>query len=345
MSDIVPNKDGHAGDRVALARVSSLVPVLEELDRRGANGNLLLSQHMMTRSQIADPYREITLARFVAMLEDAAVLAQDDLFCAKVGRQFRPGNLGPVGLIFGASSTLRRGLERLARWLNAWQGGTAVRVYEDNGLLIWSYRIDAKIAARRQDTEMTLGATIALSCDAFGASGRPFEIQVEHAEPADADRLRRIFGVRPLFSQPMNCLIYDVAEADLVHRVEDRDLISILERHVSDLCRSADSDEGLLGRVRTLVLMYLGQRAITLPLLASELNMSARTLQRRLANEGTSLRAIVRDCRLELGRIHLRDGRTSTAEVGRLLGYADNTTFWRAFKAGTGSTPSHYRRT
>ena len=48
--------------------------------------------------------------------------------------------------------------------------------------------------------------------------------------------------------------------------------------------------------------------------------------------------------RVELGRAHLREGRASNAEIARALGYADATAFWRAFKAGTGRTPTQYRR-
>lgn len=344
-SEKTPTQVGRAGEAVPLARVSSVSPVVEELDRRGPRADALLARHLMTRAQIADPYDEIPLARFVAFLEDAAATESDDLLCAKIGGQFRPGNLGPVGLLFGASSTLRRGLERLARWLNAWQGSTAVRVAEDDGTLVWSYRLDAEIWPRRQDTEMTLAATLALAREAFGVSGWPVGIHIEHAEPADPAPLARILGVRPLFSQPVNCLMFDLAEASRAHRAEDRDLMAILERHVADLCHPTEGGDGLIGKVRTLVLIHLGQRTITLPVMASELRVSTRTLQRRLAEEGTSLRAVVRECRLELGRLQLRAGQASTADIARSLGYSDNTTFWRAFKAGTGNAPSHYRWT
>ena len=218
-------------------------------------------------------------------------------------------------------------------------------VSEEAGVVVWSYRLDAEIFPRRQDTEYTLAATIALASGAFGTSGRPLEIHIEHVEPADPGPLARILGVRPLFGQPGNRLVFDRAGADRAHREEDRDLMAILEHHAADLCQPLDGIEGLIGKVRTLVLMHLGHRPITLPVMASELHVSTRTLQRRLAEEGTSLRALVRECRLELGRVHLRDGRASTAEIARSLGYSDNTTFWRAFKAGTGSAPSHYRRT
>lgn len=329
-----------------LIRASTLAPVIEELDRRRISGvDAMLARFSLTRARLADPYAELPLAGYVALLEHAAVATEDPLLGARVGSQFRPAHLGPVGLLFGASSTLRRGLMRLARWVGAWQDGVVMRVAEEDDVVVWSYRLgDHTLWPRRQDSEYTLTATVALAREAFGSSGRPIEAHLEHAEPDDPTPLSRALGLKPMFGQPTNGLVFSVAEADRVHRAEDRDLMTILERHVADLVQPEQGEDGLLARARTLVRAHLGRRRVTVPSMAAELNVSSRTLQRRLAEEGTSLRALVLQCRLELGRMHLRDGRISNAEIARVLGYADSTAFWRAFKAGVGSTPSQHRR-
>ena len=318
------------GSRVPLIRVSSLMPVVEEMDRRGPRAEALIARHLLSRAQLSDPYLEIPLARYVAFLEEAAAVEGDPLLGARVGGQFRPAHLGPVGLLFGSSSTLRRGLERLARWLMAWQDGTVMRIEAEADRLVWTYRLDSGIGPRRQDSEYSVAATLALAREAFGAAGRPVAIEVEHDAPADPGPLSRLLGLRPAFNQPGNRLIFDLAEAERVQRNEDRDLMAVLERHVADLCQPVQGPEGLVGKVRTLVLMHLGHRPITLPMIAAELRTSPRTL--------------VRACRLELGRVQLLAGRTSTAEIARTLGYADATAFWRAFKAETGTAPSRFRR-
>ena len=106
-----PGGFGNPSERVPLIRVSSLGPVMAELDRRGPRADALLATHLMTRAQLNDPYHKVPLARYVAFLEDAARVEGDELLGARVGGQFRPTHLGPVGLLFGASSTLRRGFE------------------------------------------------------------------------------------------------------------------------------------------------------------------------------------------------------------------------------------------
>ncbi|MFT4014576.1 MAG: AraC family transcriptional regulator ligand-binding domain-containing protein [Paracoccus sp. (in: a-proteobacteria)] len=287
---------------VAMIRVSSLVPVLRELDRRGLQGGPLLSRHLLSRPMLADSYAEIPLQRYVAFLEDAALCAADPLLCARVGTGFRPFDLGPVGLLFAASSTLRRGLERLAQSLNAWQGGTAIRVETDGEALTWTYRIAASdIGPHRQDSEYTLAATLALARDVFGAAGRPVEIHVEHDAPEDVGGLTRILGMRPAFGQTANRLIFDRAAAERVLRPEEHGLMSVLSRHVEDLSRPPTPGD-LVERVRHLIALHLGQRPVTLALVAAELNLSTRSLQRKLAEHGTALRPLVLQVLLETAR-------------------------------------------
>lgn len=330
--------------RIALIRVSSLAPIVAELDRRAHRAEKLMARHMLTRAQLKDPYCEIPLARYVAFLEDAAAIDGDPHFAARVGTGFRPSHLGPVGLLFNSSSSLHRGLNRLARFLMAWQGGTAVRVHSEEDLLIWDYRLeDPELWPRQQDNEFTVAATLAIARDAFGRSARPLEIHLEHKRPEDASEAARIFGLQPLYGAPANRLVFDLREADRPHRQEDRDLIAILERHVDDLYQPAGDGDGLLGKVRTLIGLHLSEGRIGLPLIAAELNISTRTLQRRLAAHDTSLRTLIQERRMELAQVHLRQGRSSNAEIARALGYSDSTAFWRAFKSHTGVSPSEFR--
>ncbi|MFO1107213.1 MAG: helix-turn-helix transcriptional regulator [Amaricoccus sp.] len=121
-------------------------------------------------------------------------------------------------------------------------------------------------------------------------------------------------------------------------------MMAMLRRYLDDLRQPEDAAD-LLAQVRALIGLHLGHRTITVPMVARELGVSARTLERRLADEGTSLRVMLHQVRVDLGRVHLREGRASNAEIARALGYTDATAFWRAFKTGTGTPPSKFRRT
>jgi AraC-like DNA-binding protein len=82
----------------------------------------------------------------------------------------------------------------------------------------------------------------------------------------------------------------------------------------------------------------------SIEILARQLAMSPRTLQRRLADEGSSYQEILGETRREAAERFLAESALSVAEVGYLLGYSEPAAFHRAFKRWHGVTPVEFRR-
>jgi AraC-like DNA-binding protein len=78
-------------------------------------------------------------------------------------------------------------------------------------------------------------------------------------------------------------------------------------------------------------------------LIAADLSVSNRTLQRKLKDEGTSFMDLLQDTRLQLAREYLRQPGRSVVETAYLLGFSEPSTFSRAFKRWTGRAPAEYR--
>jgi AraC-like DNA-binding protein len=75
-----------------------------------------------------------------------------------------------------------------------------------------------------------------------------------------------------------------------------------------------------------------------------DLATSARTLQRRLAAEGTSYQAVLDRVRRQAAEGYLADSTLSAGEVGYLLGYSEPAAFHRAFKRWNGAAPAEWRK-
>jgi AraC-like DNA-binding protein len=73
------------------------------------------------------------------------------------------------------------------------------------------------------------------------------------------------------------------------------------------------------------------------------LDVPARTLQRRLATEGTSLHQEIEEIRKTMAVAVLRDRSLAVEDVAYLLGYSEPSTFFRSFKRWTGTTPRQFR--
>jgi AraC-like DNA-binding protein len=78
-------------------------------------------------------------------------------------------------------------------------------------------------------------------------------------------------------------------------------------------------------------------------MVARELGMSERTLQRRITQQGTTFRQLLNETRHELVREYLRDDSVEITETAFLLGYEDPNSFYRAFRSWEGKTPAEWR--
>jgi AraC-like DNA-binding protein len=77
---------------------------------------------------------------------------------------------------------------------------------------------------------------------------------------------------------------------------------------------------------------------------ARALGLSVRTLRRHLTAEAKSYSDIVNEALIAIAKTSLRDERRTIIETALDLGFADNTSFHRAFKRWTGLTPMEYQR-
>jgi AraC-like DNA-binding protein len=112
-----------------------------------------------------------------------------------------------------------------------------------------------------------------------------------------------------------------------------------LRRRLSEL----DAGTAVAERVRASLLELLPAGNASIEGVAHDLAMSTRTLQRRLKGEGTTFQAILDVTRESLARHYLSQSELSAGEISFLLGYEDPRSFYRAFRAWTGSTPQRLR--
>ena len=316
---------------IASIRASVLALIVQQMDQRSGKTDLLLAAHGLMRSQLVDPYTKLPMVRYVALFEEAAMLVEEPALGARMGLMFKPGDIGPIGVLFSITSTIRRALERMSRYVISIQSATASGVFEENGDLVWTYRLlDPAMWPRRQESEFTLSASCQLIRSCFGRNWRPLEVHFEHQAPRSVTALERIFRAPLSFGQSGNRIVIARANADKVHRGEDESLVRILERHIADMIGSELQEGGITQKVRTLISIYLGHKPVTIEALAHDLNMSPRSLQRRLSDEGTSLRALMRDHRQTLAALHLKSRDAKMTQIAEALGYADATVLWRA---------------
>jgi AraC-like DNA-binding protein len=330
----IAKKLGDDGAAFATIRASVLASLLQKIEISQGKLEVLLACHGLIGSQLDDPYARIPLSRYISIFEEVAVLIGDPHLGARLGTAVRPADMGPVGILFSITPTIRAGFERLSKYVPALQGGTVTGLITDPDRLTWSYRIeDPRMWPRHQDSEYSLAASCQLIRTCFSPSWRPLEVHFEHHAPEEKTTLQRIFRAPILYGQSGNRLIMARTDAERLYRQEDRDLTGVIERHIADLIGRDAAENRLTHKVMSIISIYLGHKPITTRTVADELGLTVRTLQRRLTEEGTSLRELIGTYRRDLTRLYREDGRTRRSDIAEALGYADSTVLWRASRS------------
>lgn len=105
-----------------------------------------------------------------------------------------------------------------------------------------------------------------------------------------------------------------------------------------------EDQAALMTRVREAIRQQLVQGVSRQDIVAENLRMTRRTLQRKLSLEGTSYQALLDDVRQSIAEDYLANTTLPIPDIALRLGFSETTSFHRQFKARVGVTPGDYRQ-
>ncbi|TDG12706.1 AraC family transcriptional regulator [Seongchinamella unica] len=163
-------------------------------------------------------------------------------------------------------------------------------------------------------------------------------------EPAFTAGIRHFFPCPVKYGQAVNSVTFSarLLEAELVRdEAELSEFLKLAPYHV--IIEPKASTLSVTQRIRNILGSDFRTEMPSFEELTGLLNMSARTLRRRLEKEGTSYQRIKDNARRDAAISLLsRDGLT-VSEVAERVGFSDPSAFHRSFKKWTGLSPGSYR--
>mgnify|MGYP000944415276 CR=1 FL=1 len=176
-----------------------------------------------------------------------------------------------------------------------------------------------------------------------GVRSAPLEAWFQHKRPADLRPYQELFPCPLHFEKPYRRLLLPRETMELKFVRADRALQRYLSHHADALLQRLRPDRSVAEQVRGHLTQALASGEPQERLVARQLEMSPRTLQRHLRTEGVTFGKLLDEVRHELARSYLRDKSIGITDIAFLLGYAEPSTFFRAFRRWTGTTPHKAR--
>lgn len=247
-----------------------------------------------------------------------------------------------VDFLTSSAATVEEGFERLAKYLPIvtnettfeWTvGGDSVEVglVNASGSLSWF------------SEEWTLGATIRGFRGTLGASFTPIRLDLQRPNSSAAGpmlaRLETIGAFPIRYAQPRGGMVLPLSLWRMRQPSANSRLHNALEAHAAELLSEKLGGNSMAAKVRRELVSELRGGEPTVQRIAKKLATTARTLQRRLAQENTAFQTELDQVRAQLAKRYLTEEGLSVTEVAFLLGFSEASAFARAHRRWYGRAP------
>jgi AraC-like DNA-binding protein len=330
------------GQKTVLA--SWTATVVWALQSNGHDGLALASAAGIDPDELDDHNGRIPLANTTKLWQLAVQATGDPCFGLEVARHVRPSTFGGLSVGVVSSSSFREALERLGRFQSVVLSPSGeVILIQDEDHLSWINRFPPGSERPCPEAMEAIMASITL-CGRFllGRSLSPVAVHLRRPEAAGSACYEAFFRCPVRFGA-------EEYRLDFAREVTGRELPArspalavagdaIAQTYLNRL----PAMPGFDGAVRSVIAHLCVKGRPTAAAIADALAISSRTLQRRLRNEGTTVRALIGEVQGSLACELLVVDRLTVDLVARKLGFHDASSFRRAFKRWTGMTPADY---
>jgi AraC-like DNA-binding protein len=334
MSQRTPTRAG--GARTTLATWSATI--LRALAARQIDARTIAARAGIDPDRLG-PEARVPRPALNRLWQLAVEATGDPAFGLEAARHTAQTTFHALGYAILASATLKDAFERMIRYRRLVGDVLALRLVDAGD----RYRFEIDVSADPEVPFQAVDAIAAICVRQARGLHRPRRCEpllVTFARPAprDVEPYRRVFRAPVRFAAPVNAVEYARADVEDPLPAGNAELArgneEVLVRYLARLERAR-----VASRVQQAVLEALPDGAPAKGSIARKLGMSARNLQRQLAEEGTSFKELLNDARADLARTYVTERRLSVTEIAFLLGFADTSAFSRAFKRWTGMAP------
>ena len=326
--------------------VVKLATVVDALATEGVAPGDALQGVRLSKDAIASPATRVSLNQVIECYRNADRLAREPHFAFNAGLRLHVAAYGMYGFAILSSMNYRQTMQFAMQYHQLATPLTAMVFSEKGGYGIWTV---TPVANARIDTrlykfivEMQFGIILSLQRDVMGPSFAARQLHVTFGAPTDASRYPQLFGANVLFGQSENRFLFDAAWLDGTPNLGNEMTYATVLGLCDGLMEEFRLRIGLIGKVRQALMVNL-MHAMSFDDVAKSLNMSARTLRRKLREENTSFRRLVDELRMDMAIKYLRDTDLTVEDIAEALGFSDAANFRHAFRRWTKAAPHEFR--
>ncbi|QUR67816.1 AraC family transcriptional regulator [Mycobacterium spongiae] len=329
---------------MSLIRGTALTGYPELVTELGADPDSLLHAAGIPREGVGDPEAYVGYRNVIAAVESAARATGARDFGRQLAKCQGIEILGPVGAAARTARSVAEAFSAISHYLAVYSPAIATRIEPtpDPKYARAEFRIVlGDLPDHRQTTELSLGVTLRIFRLLIGIDFAPVVVHLPHEPLAARADYVHYFGGAPRFAEPFSG--FTIRTVDLGRPVSSATGVHEVVRAYLDSITPPGAPD-TVALVRALIRHLLPTRGLQLTLVARQLSMHPRTLQRHLMDRSTTFDEMVDGIRQERARELLRDTNMPMNQLAGALGYSEQSVLTRACRRWFGRPPLRERK-
>lgn len=325
--------------------VRAVKGLVEALEQVGVSRARLLRGSSVEPAELDADDVYVSRAEVHRLFELAMDLTGDPAFGLHWAERLCDRSFNPLSHIISHAPTLRQGLQSLVHYHRLASREPSFQISESTSKVTLRvlHVVDQSAQVQRFTAEM-LVVGIYRVLQTFDPQARLDIVGFEYVAPAYRQEYVRVFGRGVRFGQPFTGIVFNRTLMAAVSPHKDEDVHNALKDIADRRMLRAVQRESFALRVRDVLAERAAEtRHTDMGTVAQSLGLSVRSLRRRLVDEGTSYNAVVDQSLAAVAKRLLEIEELTIKEVAYKIGFANTTTFHRAFKRWTGMTPKTFR--
>jgi AraC-like DNA-binding protein len=325
-------------------RVANLSGLPRLVRSHGADPVSILERHEIDPQILRDPDQYVDCKSVVDLFEYCSASLNDPLFGLQLAQIQDPDVFGCVVALCRAAPTIRESVVSFIDYLPVTHAPDTILELvecEDTAEIRWSVGTD--LGFNNQANYQAALLNLKLLRLVGGQGFRPSYVNLAvDARTRDIPELENKLGCQFHKTRSENAIAFPIGVLDQPVASSNRLLFKLVGGYLGQV--KAASRTSIADRVQDYVRGSLSSRHCSIERCATKLGISVRTLQAHLGESGLKFSDILEKQRFDMAKIYLQQEQFSLDDIAAMLGYAEQSSFGRAFKRWTGQTPKLYRQ-
>ncbi|KPJ87855.1 MAG: hypothetical protein AMJ53_17565 [Gammaproteobacteria bacterium SG8_11] len=317
--------------------------IAKVLEHLGYPSNSVFTSVGMDPKKLRDNNARYSIQQMQQLWRTAVELTNDPLLGIKVAGYWHPTTFHALGYSWMASGSLKEAMERAVRYSKVVSDLVQLNFEYVNG----AYRLGIGVQAVGyspvpESVDAAAAVFVHMTRLVYGDEINPILVTLPREKPQVAKEFSEFFNAPIEYEAPETALFFIDEQVEKPLPTGNVELAHANDKIVKNYLSHLDRTHVAM-QVKSKIVDLLSSGMVTEQDMAEALNMSLRSLQRKLREEGTSYKEILEDTRRDLATKYIQNSRLSISEISFLLGFSEISNFSRAFKRWNGRAPSEFR--